>query len=172
MEASGITVNAAAKVTINASTAEVSAGMLTVNAGNIDKDWEWVTTHAAGARWRNISADTGLVAVQGPKAEALLGALAERDVTAIGYYRFVHGTVAGVHTLISRTGYTGEDGFELYVAAGDTPRLAADLFLRQAYLWLDRPDDFADVSSRIESNPVRSRFLPAEGVEQLVEELR
>ena len=101
--------------------------MLTVNAGNIDKDWEWVTTHAAGARWRNVSADTGLIAVQGPKAEALVGSLAERDVTAIGYYRFVHGSVGGVHTLISRTGYTGEDGFELYAAAGETPRLWAAL---------------------------------------------
>lgn len=101
--------------------------MLTVNAGNIDKDWEWVTTHAARARWRNVSADTGLIAVQGPKAEALVGALAERDVTAIGYYRFVHGSVGGVHTLISRTGYTGEDGFELYAAAGETPRLWAAL---------------------------------------------
>jgi aminomethyltransferase len=101
--------------------------MLTVNAGNIDKDWQWVTTHAAGARWRNVSGDTGLIAVQGPRAEALVGALAERDVTEIGYYRFVHGVVGGVHTLISRTGYTGEDGFELYVAAGDTPRLWAAL---------------------------------------------
>jgi aminomethyltransferase len=101
--------------------------MLTVNAGNIDKDWEWVTTHAARARWRNVSADTGLIAVQGPKAEALVGSLAERDVTAIGYYRFVHGSVGGVHTLISRTGYTGEDGFELYAAAGETPRLWAAL---------------------------------------------
>jgi len=97
--------------------------MLTVNAGNIDKDWEWVTTHAAGARWRNVSTDTGLIAVQGPKAEALVSALVERDVTTIGYYRFVHGVVGGVHTLISRTGYTGEDGFELYVSAADAPRL-------------------------------------------------
>jgi aminomethyltransferase len=97
--------------------------MLTVNAGNIDKDWEWVTTHGAGARWRNVSADTALIAVQGPKAEALVGMLADRDVRDIGYYRFVHGVVGGVHTLISRTGYTGEDGFELYVAAADGTRL-------------------------------------------------
>ena len=97
--------------------------MLTVNAGNIDKDWEWVTTHGAGARWRNVSAETALIAVQGPKAEALVGALADRDVRDIGYYRFVHGVVGGAHTLISRTGYTGEDGFELYVAAADGTRL-------------------------------------------------
>ena len=97
--------------------------MLTVNAGNIDKDWEWVTTHGAGAHWRNVSAETALIAVQGPKAEALVGELTERDVAGIGYYRFAHGAVAGVRTLISRTGYTGEDGFELYVASGDAPRL-------------------------------------------------
>ena len=101
--------------------------MLTVNAGNIDKDWQWVTEHGARARWRNVSAETALIAVQGPRAESLVGRLAERDVTAIGYYRFAHGTVGGVHTLISRTGYTGEDGFELYVAAADASRLWAAL---------------------------------------------
>jgi aminomethyltransferase len=61
--------------------------------------------------------------VQGPRAERLVGRLADGDVTAIGYYRFAHGAVAGTRTLISRTGYTGEDGFELYVAAGDADRL-------------------------------------------------
>jgi aminomethyltransferase len=101
--------------------------MLTVNAGNIDKDWAWVTrgagVDAAGARWRNVSAETGLIAVQGPKAEALVGRLAEGDVTAIRYYRFAEGTVAGVRALLSRTGYTGEDGFELYLAAEDAGRV-------------------------------------------------
>src|SRR5712664_1015707 len=99
--------------------------MLTVNAGNIDKDWTHVTTAASGdgARWHNVSQATGLIAVQGPRAEALVGRLADQDVTRIGYYRFAQGKVAGVATLISRTGYTGEDGFELYVAAGDTERL-------------------------------------------------
>jgi aminomethyltransferase len=97
--------------------------MITVNAGNIDKDWAHVLEHGAGARWSNVSEATGLVAVQGPKAEALVGRLADTDVTRIGYYRFVTGKVAGVVTLISRTGYTGEDGFELYVGAGDTERL-------------------------------------------------
>jgi aminomethyltransferase len=93
--------------------------MLTVNAGNIDKDWDWVTTHAGGARWRNISADTALIAVQGPHAERLVGRLADRDLTSLGYYRFLEGAVAGARTLVSRTGYTGEDGFELYLAARD-----------------------------------------------------
>ena len=97
--------------------------MVTVNAGNIAKDWAHVTTHGEGGRWRDVSDDTGLIAVQGPRAEALVGRLADVDVTAIGYYHFAYGKVSGVPTLISRTGYTGEDGFELYVAAGDTARL-------------------------------------------------
>ncbi len=97
--------------------------MITVNAGNIDKDWTHVTTHGGGARWRNVSEATGLIAVQGPKAEALVGRLAELDVTRIGYYRFAQGKVAGVTTLVSRTGYTGEDGFELYAPAAEAERL-------------------------------------------------
>ena len=94
--------------------------MVTVNASNIEKDWAWVTTHGAAARWRNISAETGLIAVQGPRAEDLVARLADLDVRAIGYYRFARGAVAGVPTLVSRTGYTGEDGFELYVPWNDT----------------------------------------------------
>ena len=101
--------------------------MVTVNASNIDKDWAWVTQHAPRARWRNISAETGLIAVQGPRAEDLVAALAGVDVRAIGYYRFARGAVAGVSGLISRTGYTGEDGFELYVRWRETDRLWAAL---------------------------------------------
>ena len=97
--------------------------MLTVNAANIPKDWAWTTEHGQGATWNNMSDDTGLIAVQGPKAEALVGRLADVDVAAIGYYHFAQGAVAGVATLISRTGYTGEDGFELYVPASETERL-------------------------------------------------
>ncbi len=97
--------------------------MLTVNAGNIDKDWAHVTGHGKTARWRNVSAETGLIAVQGPRTEALVGRLADRDVTTIGYYHFAQGAVAGVPTLISRTGYTGEDGFELYAPAAQAARL-------------------------------------------------
>ncbi len=97
--------------------------MITVNASNIDKDWTWVTEQAPGARWRNVSAATGLIAVQGPRAEALVGRLADLDVTAIGYFRAARGAAAGVPALISRSGYTGEDGFELYVPWDETPRL-------------------------------------------------
>jgi aminomethyltransferase len=97
--------------------------MVTVNAGNIDKDWSWVTEHGGGARWRNISDETALIAVQGPRAEALVGRLADLDVGAIGYYRFARGHVAGAAALLSRTGYTGEDGFELYIGAADAEKL-------------------------------------------------
>ncbi|MBI3635190.1 MAG: glycine cleavage system aminomethyltransferase GcvT, partial [Candidatus Rokubacteria bacterium] len=69
--------------------------LLTVNAGNIDKDWAWVTGEGRGPAWTNTSADTGLIAVQGPHAEALVARLADRDVAAIGYYHFAEGRVAG-----------------------------------------------------------------------------
>jgi len=97
--------------------------MLTVNASNIDKDWRWVTEHEPGAGWKNVSAETALLAVQGPKAEGLVQRLADTDVVSIRYYHFGRGKVAGVPAVISRTGYTGEDGFELYVPAGEAPRL-------------------------------------------------
>jgi glycine cleavage system T protein (aminomethyltransferase) len=97
--------------------------MVTVNASNVEKDWAWVTAHGSGGRWRDISAETALIAVQGPHAEGLVGRLADRDVTAIGYYRFARGRVASAPALISRTGYTGEDGFELYLSAGDAERV-------------------------------------------------
>jgi aminomethyltransferase len=104
--------------------------MLTVNASTTPKDWQWVTArgadaaaHGAGADWRNVSDETALIAVQGPRAEALVGRLADIDVTALFYYQFRRGAVAGVPGLISRTGYTGEDGFELYVASADAERL-------------------------------------------------
>jgi aminomethyltransferase len=71
----------------------------------------------------NRSDATGLIAVQGPRAESLVGRLADVDVTAIGYYRFARGGVAGAPAIVSRTGYTGEDGFELYLEATDAERV-------------------------------------------------
>src|SRR6185436_18736168 len=103
---------------------EADRYMLTVNASNIDKDWAWVGEQGQGqARWKNVSAETALLAVQGPKAEGLVGRLADADVTRVLYYHFTRGHVAGVPATISRTGYTGEDGFELYVAAGQAEAL-------------------------------------------------
>ncbi len=98
--------------------------MLTVNASNIEADWAWVTAQSRGdARWRDSSAQTALLAVQGPRAEHVVGTLADRDLGALRYYHFTEGSVGGVRALISRTGYTGEDGFELYVEAVGAERL-------------------------------------------------
>lgn len=99
--------------------------MLVVNAANIEKDWAHLVDAKRGAnvRLRNISDDTGLLALQGPEAEGLLGSLTAVAVARIPYYGFVEGTVAGVQCFISRTGYTGEDGFELYCRAADLERL-------------------------------------------------
>jgi len=91
--------------------------MLTVNASNIDKDWAWVTDGGRGATWTNVSEATALLAVQGPKAEGLVQRLADRDVTEVLYYHFAKGSVAGIPCLISRTGYTGEDGVEVILPA-------------------------------------------------------
>lgn len=99
--------------------------MLVVNASNIEKDLAWVEAcNDTGAEVKNISEDTALIALQGPQAIDLLNPFVpERDVSEIPYFRFASGEVAGVPTTISRTGYTGEVGFELYVQAGNAGRL-------------------------------------------------
>jgi aminomethyltransferase len=96
--------------------------MLVVNAANIEKDWDYVVAHKRGAnvRLRNISDEVGLLALQGPHAEAVLCRATETALGDIEYYRFRVGRVAGVGCFISRTGYTGEDGFELYCRIQDT----------------------------------------------------
>jgi len=96
--------------------------MLVVNAANIEKDWDHIVDqkHGANVRLRNISAEVGLLALQGPRAEALLQRATESLLRDIGYYRFTVGRVAGAGCFISRTGYTGEDGFELYCRIQDT----------------------------------------------------
>ncbi len=99
--------------------------MLVVNAANIAKDWEHIVAQKRGAnvRLRDISDETGLLAVQGPVAEALLAALTPVGIAMIPYYHFAQGKVAGVQCFISRTGYTGEDGFELYCRGADLETL-------------------------------------------------
>ena len=101
--------------------------MLVVNAANRAKAWEHIVDQkqAGGAniRLRDISDDTGLLAVQGPTAEALLQPLAGMKLSGIGYYHCAMGQVAGVGCFISRTGYTGEDGFEVYCRWKDTVAL-------------------------------------------------
>lgn len=99
---------------------------LCINAGNIDKDVAWIASQAKGFQVtiRNRSNDYALLAVQGPKAAEIVQSLTGAKLGAVKYYHFVEGTVAGVHCILSRTGYTGEDGFELYHAAAEAPALA------------------------------------------------
>ncbi len=90
--------------------------MMVVNASNIDKDWKHVVDRKAGinVRLKNISDEVALLAVQGPKAEALMQSLSKLNLTKLAYYHFDTGQVAGIESFVSRTGYTGEDGFEIY----------------------------------------------------------
>src|SRR5205809_812668 len=99
--------------------------MLVVNAANIAADWAHIVAQKRGAnvRLRDISDATALLAVQGPEAEALLAPLTPVGVAMIPYYHFAEGKVAGVQCFISRTGYTGEDGVELYCRAADAETL-------------------------------------------------
>lgn len=92
--------------------------MLVVNASNKDKDLAWVLRHAGqfDVTVEDRSDDTALLALQGPEAAAILQPLTKTPLEELGYYRFGEGVVAGVEAIISRTGYTGEDGFELYVS--------------------------------------------------------
>jgi aminomethyltransferase len=95
--------------------------MVVVNASNLAKDWAWLTSHAGDldVDVEDVSAATALLALQGPAAREVLGPLADPDVDTIRYYRFVEGSVDGIPATIAGTGYTGEDGFELYVPAAD-----------------------------------------------------
>jgi aminomethyltransferase len=89
--------------------------MICVNASNAHKDFSWIKGHAEGrVEVIDKSADYAQLALQGPLAERILQRITTLDLPAIRYYRFAFGEVAGVHCLAARTGYTGEDGFELY----------------------------------------------------------
>ncbi len=90
--------------------------MLVVNASNIEKDWNWISEfNTAGVEMKNISDQTSLLAVQGPKATDILQSLTDIDLGDMDYYTFRKGRFAGTdNVLISATGYTGAGGFELY----------------------------------------------------------
>jgi aminomethyltransferase len=92
------------------------AYMLVVNAANIEKDWNWISRHnTRGAELHNISARTGLLAIQGPNANKIMQALTDIDILNLKYYTFAKGRFAGVdNVLISATGYTGAGGIEIY----------------------------------------------------------
>ena len=93
------------------------AFMLVVNASNIEKDWNWISSHNDfDTRMINISDQSGLLAVQGPKAIEAMQSLTNVNLSDLAFYTFTKGTFAGIeNVLISATGYTGSGGFELYV---------------------------------------------------------
>jgi len=94
--------------------------LICVNASNREKDFNWMKEQAKGeCEVIDRSDDYVQIAVQGPNAVELVGRLTETDVTTIGTYRFAMGQIDGKDAIISRTGYTGEDGFELYVGSED-----------------------------------------------------
>jgi aminomethyltransferase len=100
--------------------------MLVVNAGNIEKAYKWIGEHArpvGDVAVVNSSSRYALLAVQGPAAASIVQGLTTVDLASITYYWFAHGEVAGVRSIISRTGYTGEDGFELFIPPASAERV-------------------------------------------------
>jgi glycine cleavage system T protein (aminomethyltransferase) len=101
--------------------------LVCVNAANRQKDFEWLHGHASGADVANESDDWAQLALQGPRAVDVLQKLTGVRLSGVGTYRFTNGEVAGVPCMVARTGYTGEDGFELFCASGQGPKLWAAL---------------------------------------------
>jgi aminomethyltransferase len=96
---------------------------LVVNAANIDKDFKWCSEvkdkMKANIKLQNLSENYAQLAIQGPKAEKILQKLTKTDLSKLKFYWFCEGEIEGTHCIISRTGYTGEDGFELYFTPKD-----------------------------------------------------
>lgn len=108
--------------------------LLVVNAANTAKDLEWIQKNAQEKGYevkvRDISASTLQLALQGPKAEAILQPLTDYNLQKLGFYRWANAKVAEVPCLISRTGYTGEDGFELYFDPSEGRKIWRELLTR------------------------------------------
>ncbi|MGE5206713.1 MAG: glycine cleavage system aminomethyltransferase GcvT [Chlamydiota bacterium] len=96
--------------------------LLVINAGTREKDFNWVRDNVRGFNCtaENLSDDFTQIAIQGPRAQELLQKLTDADLSVVKFYWFTHGTVCGLkNVLIARTGYTAEDGFEIYVPADE-----------------------------------------------------
>jgi aminomethyltransferase len=93
--------------------------LLVVNAGTTEKDWNWIKSHHGNENvtLENVSTEFCQIAIQGPRALSILQTLTAVPLNEIKYYHFREGEVDGVPSIVSRTGYTGEDGFEVYAAA-------------------------------------------------------
>jgi len=100
--------------------------LLVVNAANIEKDHQWILSNCSGfdVKIENISDKVSQLAVQGPKAQEILQPIAGKDLNSIKFFHADHKVlVDGIECMVSRTGYTGEDGFEIYLDNADAPRL-------------------------------------------------
>ena len=99
--------------------------LLVVNASTTEKDWEWIKSHHSGeaVELNNVSSDYCQLALQGPDAQSILQKLTDVTLAEIKYYHFRPGSVDGVEGIVSRTGYTGEDGFEVYAPADRAEQL-------------------------------------------------
>jgi len=103
---------------------------IVVNASNIEKDWNWMTSHNdLGVEMENLSDQYSLLAIQGPKAAEAMQSLTDVDLTNMVYYTFTHGNFAGIdNVMISATGYTGSGGFEIYVKNEDVKHVWDKVF--------------------------------------------
>jgi aminomethyltransferase len=102
--------------------------LLVVNASTTEKDWEWIKSHHSPhsreyVMLNNVSTEYCQIALQGPDAQSILQKLTDVPLSEIKYYHFTHGSVDGVAGIVSRTGYTGEDGFEVYAPADKAEQL-------------------------------------------------
>lgn len=104
--------------------------LLVVNASNIEKDWNWISSkNDVGATMRNLSDDYSLLAIQGPKAVEAMQSLSSHDLSAINFYNFIVGDFAGIeHVIISATGYTGSGGFEIYCKNSEVKQIWDNVF--------------------------------------------
>jgi aminomethyltransferase len=104
--------------------------MLVVNASNIDKDWNWISKHnTEGVEMKNISEETSLLAIQGPKGLETLQKLTDVKLADIPYYSFAKGKFNGIdNVVISNTGYTGAGGFEIYFKNEDAEKIWDAIF--------------------------------------------
>lgn len=104
--------------------------LLVVNASNIEKDWNWISSkNDVGATMRDLSDEYSLLAIQGPKAIEAMQSLSSHDLSAINFYNFIVGDFAGIeHVIISATGYTGSGGFEIYCKNSEVKQIWDKVF--------------------------------------------
>jgi len=110
--------------------------LLVINAANAAKDLAWLAQHARGVEGEieDVSSAWALLSLQGPQAAPTLEPLVSRAVLELRYYRFARAAVSGTACIVSRTGYTGEDGFEIYAPPAEAPRLWCEILAAGAPL--------------------------------------